>query len=74
MVRATWLSMNLKSRHGLRGRRRRHVVAPGGNRAGVVNQLLDQQRHEELAVEPRLGAVVVVLRQVPQLGQRLESA
>ena len=51
MVRATWLSANLKSRHGLRGRRRRNVVAPGGNRAGgVVDQLLHQQRHEQFAV------------------------
>ena len=29
MVRATWLSTNLKSRYGLLGRRRRHVVAQG---------------------------------------------
>ena len=43
MVRATWLSMNLKSRHGLRGRRRRHVVAPGGNRAGVVKSGTESQ-------------------------------
>ena len=68
-----WFNTNLKSRHALRGRRGRHVVAPGGNRAGVVEQLLHQQRHEQFPVEPRLGAVVVVLRQVPQLGQRLEA-
>ena len=60
---STWLSTNLKlDRHALGLRRRRHVVAPGADRAGVVDQLLHQQRHEQFPVEPRLGAVVVVLR------------
>ena len=39
----------------------------------MVDQLLHQQRHEQFPVEPCLGAVVVVLRHVPQLGQRLEA-
>ena len=47
IARVTWFNANLKSRHALRGRRRRHVVAPGGNRASVVDQLLHQQRHEQ---------------------------
>ena len=73
MARVTWLSMNLNSRHALRGRYRRQVVSPGGNRGGMVDEFFRQQRHQQLAVEPRLGTFGVMFRHMPQLGQRLET-
>ena len=45
MARLTWFSTNLKSRHALRGRQRRNVVARG-NCAVVVDQLLHQEGQE----------------------------
>ena len=63
----------LKSRQGLRVRRRLHVVSPGGNGLRVAQDFLDQQRHEQFAVQPSLGAVVIVLGQMPEPGQRLEA-
>ena len=65
--------MNWKSLHALGGRRLCQVVSPGGNGAGVGDQLLGQQSHEELAEEPGLGAFVVVLGQMPELCQRFET-
>ena len=65
MARLTWFSTNGKSRHALCGRWCRQAVSPGGNGGGVADQLLHQQRHEQLAVQPGLGAVLVVLGQVP---------
>ena len=64
--------MRWKPRQGLR-RRVCHGASPGGNGAGVAHQLLRQQRHEELAVEPGAGAVVLALGQVAELRQRLEA-
>ena len=61
MARLTWLSMNWKSRQALRGRRRAQAVSPGGNGGRVADQLLHQQSHEQLAVQPGPGAVLVVL-------------
>lgn len=41
---ACWTSWGMKwnSRHSLGGRRRFHVAAPRGNRAGAGEQLLDE--------------------------------
>ncbi len=73
MERVTWFSMNWKSRHALGGRFRCPAVSPGGNSACVGDQLLHQQSHEQLAVEPSLGAFVVALGQMPELRQRFEA-
>ena len=72
---ALWTSLRTKrnSRQGLWGRRRRQFVSPGGNGAGVVDQLVDQQCYEQFSVQPGAGAVVVALGQVAEPGQRLEA-
>ncbi len=61
IVRFIWLSTIPNSRHALCGRRFFHAVSPGGNRFRMGNQLLRKQRHEKLAVEPRLSAFIIVL-------------
>ena len=73
MALRTSLRTKRNSRHGLWGLHRRQLVSPGGSCAGVVDQLVDQQRHQEFAVEPGAGAVVVVLGQMAEPGERLEA-
>ncbi len=46
---------------------------PGGNGAGVADQFLDQQCCEQLPVELRPGAFVVVFGQMAQFGEELEA-
>ena len=45
----------------------------GGKGRGVAEGLLDQQGRQQFAVQPRLGADGVALRQMAQPGQRLEA-
>ena len=73
MARLTWFSMNWESRQALRGRRRPQLVSPGGNSAGVADEFLHQQGHEQLPVQPGPGAVLVVLGQMAEFSQRLEA-
>lgn len=49
------------------------VVSLGRNGAGMADELLGEQRHEQLAVEPGLGAVLVVFPQMTQLRQRFDA-
>ncbi len=69
----SWLRTKRPSRQGPGVRRRRQVVSPGGNGAGVVDGLVGQQGEEELAVEPGAGALGVALGQVAAPGQRFEA-
>ena len=73
MALRTWLSANRNSRQGLWSLWRYQVVSSGGNGAGMTDQLVRQQRHEEFSVEPGAGACVVMLGQVAQLRQGLEA-
>ena len=67
----------IEDRSGPRHRHRRcrwtHVVSPGGNRRRIADELFRNKGNEELAVEPRLGALVVLFRQVAQLSYLLEA-
>ncbi len=73
IARHTSFRANRKSRHALCVRCSVQVVLPRGNGAGVADQFLDQQCCEQLPVQPRPGAFVVVFRQMAQFGEGLET-
>src|SRR5205807_5428080 len=47
-------------------RRAAQLVTPGGKMLGLVEQSLQQQRHQQLAVQPGTATVLPLLRQLPQ--------
>src|SRR5215217_4205324 len=51
-------------------RRSCQLVAPGGKMLGVVEQSVQQQRHQQLAVQPGTTAVIPPLRQISQAEDR----
>src|SRR5690349_17570147 len=54
-------------------RRRVQLVAPGGKMLGLVEQSLQQQRHQQLPMQPGTTAVLPLLRQLPQVKDRFHA-
>src|SRR5512137_2290913 len=70
----TWRKANVNSRQALR--RLQSVcdfVAPGGKRASLLDQLLGEQGHKQLPIQPSLGALRVALGQLPDLRNLFEA-
>src|ERR1043166_7768129 len=53
-------------------RRSCQLVAPGGKMLGLVEQAFQQQRHQQLAVQPGTTAVIPPLRQISQPEDRFQ--
>src|SRR3954471_8651262 len=51
-------------------RRGCQLVAPGGKMLGVVEQSVQQQGHQQLAVQPGTTTIISPLRQLPQSEDR----
>src|SRR5207253_169070 len=51
-------------------RRGVQLVAPGGKMLGLVEQSFQQQRHQQLPVQPGTTTVLSLLRQFPQFEDR----
>src|SRR3974377_1307679 len=73
MAWSTWRNTKANSRHRLGRFLRRDAVSPGGKRARLRQDLVGQQRHEQLAIQPGLGAFFILLGQVTQLSDLLEA-
>jgi hypothetical protein len=58
---------------GLRERSDFQEVAPGGNGAGMVDELFSEQGDKQFSVEPRFGALLIVLGEVAKLGNLFET-
>lgn len=73
MALATWWKAKENSRQRLGACRERQVVSPGGKGASVLNEFLRQKGDEQFPIKPGLGALLIVFRQVAELGNLLKA-
>src|ERR1035438_6691374 len=73
MARITWRKAKPNSRQRLACLDCLQAVSPGGKCARLGQNLVGQQRHKQLAVEPGFGALRVLLGQMAELGYLLET-
>src|SRR6516162_646219 len=73
MAWSTWRSMKANSRHRLGCFLLVQAVSPGGKRACLRQNLVSQQRHEQLAIQPGGRTFLILLGQVTQLSDLLEA-
>src|SRR6516165_6391997 len=73
MAWSTWRSMKANSRHRLGCFLLLQAVSPGGKRACLRQNLVSQQRHEQLAIQPGGRTFLILLGQVTQLSDLLEA-
>ena len=65
--------MNANSRHRLEGRVCMEWISPGGNGAGMSEELLDQQSDQHFAIKPSSGTLGIRLRKMAQLGDLFKT-
>src|ERR1035438_6529684 len=73
MAWSTWRKAKANSRQRLGCLDCLQAVSPGGKCARLGQNLVGQQRHEQLTVEPGFGALRVLLGQMAELGYLLET-
>src|SRR3974377_225368 len=72
-ARSTWRNMKTNSRQRLHRFEGLQLVSPGGKSARLRQNLLGEQRDEQLAVEPRLSAFRILFGKMAQLGNLLKT-